>query len=47
MKMNEINETLSQMVDKGIISMSVNEDGEIVFFMSEEQKKASEARENQ
>ena len=45
MKMNEINETLSQMVDEGIISMSVNEDGEIAFFMSEEQKNAS--RENQ
>jgi hypothetical protein len=44
MKMNEINEALSQMVDEGIISMSVNEEGEIIFYMSEEQRKTAEGQ---
>ena len=35
---NEINEVLSKMVDAGIISMTINDDNEFTFFMTEDQK---------
>jgi hypothetical protein len=37
----EFSKVLMDLVDEGSISMSINEDGEFIFYMTEEQKERS------
>ena len=40
-EMEEFNKVLMGLVNEGLISMSVNVDGEFVFFMTDHQKEKS------